>query len=172
MHDLSAGGFLLPADIAKAAGMTNLPRYTSKFAIGLCALALSACAETPGEISRDAAPFDGIDAAAKISAGGTEPFWGLEIEPQPQGFTAKYSTPDRPDGEPFAVTRFAGNNGLGFSGQWEGKAAILALTPGQCSDGMSDSIYPYTATLLLGDDTLYGCAHTDLEPITGGEGAP
>lgn len=140
--------------------------------IGVIAVALAGCTDLPGEISRDTEPFDAIGEEALISAGGTEPFWNLAIAPEAGGYGAKYSTPDNLDGTQFALSRFAGNNGLGFSGEMEGKSVNLALTPGDCSDGMSDSVYPYTATLLLGDETLYGCAHTDTQPFVGGEGAP
>lgn len=142
------------------------------FWIGIIAIGLAGCADTPGEISRDSKPFDGIDEAEVIDVGGTEPFWALTIIPDGDGYQAKYSTPDLIDGEVFSLTRFAGNNGLGFSGNWAEVEVTLALTPGDCSDGMSDRTYPYTATLLLGDETLYGCAHTDTQPFVGGEGAP
>ena len=40
----------------------------------------------------------------------------------------------------------------------------LMITPGECSDGMSDRTYPYTATLLVGDEQRQGCAWTDSQP--------
>lgn len=147
-------------------------QHVGRLAIYCLTVALAACTETPGDISRDASPFDGINKAATISVGGTEPFWSLDIAPTAGGYEARYSTPEQPDLVPFAVSRFAGNNGLGFSGQTQRRSINLALTPGKCSDGMSDRTYPYTATLLIGDDTLYGCAHTDLEPFIEGEVVP
>ncbi|PKP63624.1 MAG: hypothetical protein CVT87_03330, partial [Alphaproteobacteria bacterium HGW-Alphaproteobacteria-9] len=72
-----------------------------------------------------------------------------------------------PEGYDFAVERFAGNNGLGFSGTMEGAAVTITLTPGVCSDGMSDRTYPYVATIALGDETLRGCGYTDRQPFTG-----
>lgn len=133
----------------------------------LILLALAACATEPGEITRDTKPFAGIDAEATITVLGTEPFWGVSIAPKGEGFEARYSSPENLDGTAFGVTRFAGNNGLGFSGEMGGQGVQLALTPGDCSDQMSDRTYPYTATLMLGETTLYGCAYTSDEPFTG-----
>lgn len=133
------------------------------------ALMLVSCADTPGEISRDTQPFDDISATADITLLGTEPFWGIDITPDGEGFVARYSSPENLDGSQFAVSRFAGNNGIGFSGSLDGQAVQIALTPGQCSDGMSDRTYPYTATVALGDAVLYGCGHTSDQPFTGDE---
>jgi len=136
----------------------------------------SGCAEPTGEITQDAQAFAAVAPSASISMLGTEPFWGLDIEPNgdDDGFTARYSSPEDIEGTSFPVTRFAGNNGLGFSGEFdaagEGEQAVqIALTPGECSDGMSDRSYPYTATISLGDTTLRGCGYTSDEPFTGDE---
>ena len=130
---------------------------------------LAACSQSPGEIKRDTEPFDGIAPQAEITVLGNEPFWGLSIKPQGDSYTATYSNPENIEGTVFPATRFAGNNGIGFSGEMEGKAVQLALTPGACSDTMSDRSYPYTATLSIGDETLFGCAYTSDEPFTGDE---
>ncbi len=142
--------------------MPNPLRLTALFV-----LLLAACSQTPGEISQDTQAFDGIAAEATISVLGTEPFWALEIESEGDGHRATYSSPENPEGTRFAVDRFAGNNGVGFSGMLDGEAISAAITPGDCSDGMSDRSYPYTATVSLGDSTLFGCAYTSDEPFTG-----
>lgn len=144
-------------------------RPFSVIASALLAATLSACAPTEGDISRDTEPYDGIDAAAEIFIGGTEPFWALDITPAGDAYTARFSTPDDIDGSSFTVSRFAGNNGVGFSGDLDGRAVHASLTPGDCSDGMSDRSYPFIATVALGDVTLYGCAHTSDEPFIGDE---
>ncbi|MEP0392720.1 MAG: hypothetical protein ABJ205_11070 [Erythrobacter sp.] len=151
--------------------LTHLLR-THGFAACAFALVAAGCTDTPGEISRDAAPFDGIAENAIIDVGGTEPFWALRISPEGDAYKAQYSAPELPEGETFSVIRFAGNNGLGFSGEWAGAPVNLTLTPGECSDGMSDRTYPYTATLQLDEVTLFGCAHTDMEPFSEGENRP
>ncbi|MEM6907413.1 MAG: hypothetical protein AAF494_01935 [Pseudomonadota bacterium] len=127
-----------------------------------CLAMIAGCAQSD-QISRDPEPYDGISASEKITLAGTEPFWSIRID----GEEATFSSPDQPDGTPFAVSRFAGNNGLGFSGELEGQSVQIALTPGECSDGMSDRVYPLTATIALGESTLYGCGYTDKQPFTG-----
>ncbi len=141
----------------------------SKVIASLCAMALTACAQQPGEISRDTQPFDAIAESATVSLLGNEPFWSIKIEPGQEGFAARYSTPENIEGTAFSVTRFAGNNGVGFSGQLDAQAVQIALTPGDCSDSMSDRSYPYTATVALGDVTLFGCGYTSDQPFAGDE---
>ncbi len=126
--------------------------------------ALAAC--TPSDsIGRDTQPYAGIAKDETLTLLGTEPFWNIEIS----GSSADYSSPEMPDGTPFEVERFAGNNGLGYSGELSGRAMQIAITPGECSDGMSDRSYPFTATVTWGDDTLYGCGFTNNQRFTGDE---
>ncbi|MEL7198433.1 MAG: hypothetical protein AAGL10_08975 [Pseudomonadota bacterium] len=124
-------------------------------------LCLSACAQSD-DISRDAEPFGGIAESEVITAMGTEPFWSVKIT----GDKATFSNPENSQGEPFAVSRFAGNNGLGFSGELDGQSFTLTVTLGDCSDGMSDRTFPYTATLSWGGETVFGCAYTDIQSYT------
>jgi len=124
-------------------------------------LALSACSQADS-IDAGGATFDGIAPNSSITLTGAEPFWGLEIEPEGDGkYSARFNHSEDIDGSEFIATRFAGNNGLGFSGTLDGKAVHVALTPGECSDGMSERTYPFTATLALGDEVLFGCAFTN-----------
>ena len=132
-------------------------------------LLVAACSQSSGEIEHDTQAFDGIAAGASISVLGTEPFWGLSIEPDGDGYSATYSSPENIEGTRFAVDRFAGNNGVSYSGTLNGEALSASLTPGDCSDGMSDRTYPYVATVSLGDTTLLGCAYTSDQPFTGDE---
>jgi len=48
-------------------------------------------------------------------------------------------------------------------------AVDVMITPGECSDGMSYYVYPFTATLQVGDEQRNGCASTSRQPATGGE---
>lgn len=132
-------------------------------------LLIAACSQTSGEISRDSEAFDGIASTASISVLGNEPFWGLEIVPEGESYSATYSNPENIEGTTFEMTRFAGNNGVSFSGELDGEAVQVALTPGNCSDTMSDRSYPYSATASLGGSMLLGCAYTSDEPFTGEE---
>ncbi len=133
-------------------------------------LATSACAEDPvGDIQGedDASSFSAIADDEVISLGGTEPFWSIEIS----GDALVYSTPENIEGDRTSVSRFKGNNGLGFSAVLNGQALEIAVTPGECSDGMSDRLYPYTATVNLGEATLFGCGHTESQPYEEDYGA-
>ncbi len=112
--------------------------------------------------------FADISADAQITLTGTEPFWGLEIDAaEGKEHPARFSQPGDIDGRAFTLSRFAGNNGLGFSGELAGRKMQVAITPGDCSDGMSDRRYPFAATVAWGDETLLGCAHTSNAPFTG-----
>lgn len=145
------------------------PRLSARhrFAVAATALAASLAACSPasddGIATEQAPPFDGIAPEEVITLSGTEPFWGIKIEND----IAAYTTPDNPDGSVFEVTRFAGNNGLGFSGKFEGADVTITVTPGECRDGMSDRTYPFTATVKLGEDSLAGCGFTDRQGFAG-----
>ncbi|MFV0643272.1 MAG: COG3650 family protein [Sphingomonadaceae bacterium] len=107
--------------------------------------------------------FSGISADEIISFAGTEPFWGGTLE----GDKLRYTTSEDPDGTLIAVRRFNGNNGMGLSGELDGQPFRMAITPGKCSDGMSDRNYPYTVTLNVTGANLYGCAWTNRQPYSG-----
>jgi len=134
---------------------------------GLAFLLLPACGGAdngaPGALATG--DFDGIAEGETVHFTGTEPFWGGMAG----GGIASYATPEEPDGREFPVTRFAGNNGLAISGDLGTAAFDLTVTPGACSDGMSDRTYPFTATLLIGNEQRQGCAWTDSQPFTGPE---
>ncbi|MHA6332924.1 COG3650 family protein [Qipengyuania sp. CAU 1752] len=106
--------------------------------------------------------YTGIAADEVITATGTEPFWNAKIA----GSNLTYSTPENLDGTIIVVERFVGQGGIGFSGELGQRAFDLLVTPGQCSDGMSDRLYPYTVSLKIGDDLRTGCAFTDRQPYS------
>ncbi|WAT19371.1 hypothetical protein OZN62_12180 [Aurantiacibacter sp. MUD11] len=121
-------------------------------------LTLAACQQgsdstVPGDAS-DTAAYAEIAEDELIRFTGTEPFWGGSVI----GDRLTYSTPDNIDGTTIPVTRFAGRGGLSFSGALDGQAFDLAITPAECSDGMSDRIYPFVATLQIGSEHREGCA--------------
>lgn len=136
--------------------------------LALAALAALAACSSGSDGTPDApatSNFAGIAETENVHYTGTEPFWGGVAG----AGMATYSTPENPDGSEFPVTRFAGNNGLGFSGTLDGAGFDLTITPGECSDGMSDRTYSYTATLLIGGEQRQGCAWTDSQPFAGPE---
>jgi uncharacterized membrane protein len=109
--------------------------------------------------------FDKVSPDEAVTLIGTEPFWNLAIT----GEEGVWTTPENQPGTRIAVTRFAGNNGLGFTATLDRKPLTATLTPGECSDGMSDRRFPYVATIALGEETLRGCGYTDRQPFTGPE---
>ena len=117
--------------------------------------------DTPGEVLA----FDGIAEDEVITALGTEPFWSATIT----GNEMVYSTPENIEGRRASLTRFAGNGGLGFTGTFEDTPLQLTVTPGECSDGMSDRTYPFTSTLKIGEELRAGCAYTDQQSFSGEE---
>lgn len=135
--------------------------------IALAALALAACrpggeASVPGDRS-DARPFDAIGKDETLHFTGTEPFWGGTAT----GETLTWSTPENIDGTALAVRRFAGRGGLSFSGTLAESPFDMTVTPGECSDGMSDRTYPFVVTVRLGSETRSGCGWTEARSFTG-----
>ncbi len=126
-------------------------------------MSLAACGSQPKP--GDVAVYDGIGADEEITLAGTEPFWSMVIA---HGVLT-YSTPENIDGVRTTVNRFAGNGGLGLSGTLNGQALQIAVTPGDCSDGMSDRTYPFTATVTLGETMLTGCGYTSEHRFRGEE---
>jgi uncharacterized membrane protein len=111
----------------------------------------------------DTQSYSGIGPQETVHFTGTEPFWGGQVS----GETLTYQTPDDRAGRQLTVERFAGRNGISFSGDLEGQPFVLAVTPGKCSDGMSDRAYPFTVTLQVRGEQRQGCAWSDKHPITG-----
>jgi uncharacterized membrane protein len=131
-------------------------------------LALAACGETPMGASEDAAPpadapagVKGPDYSGEIDVIGTEPFWSVKIRESGVALTR----PDHPE------VRNA-NPGVrldGEQGVWDSNGVkedegrlVVRLTPGVCSDGMSDRVYRFYAEIWVDGETLKGCAdHAD-----------
>lgn len=132
----------------------------------MAALALGGCQAPPGGDADGpgSGRFTAIGADEPVHATGTEPFWSVTVTPT----TLTYKTPENPDGTAVPARRNPGNNGLGVSATLDGRQVDLAITLAPCSDGMSDRTYPFTVTLVIGDDMRTGCAWTDTKPPKGG----
>ena len=141
--------------------------------IGL--LALAACRAEPNEAEQSNAAEVTATAPAKpaeqsaappVAAPtaryrftGTEPFWGGTID----GSTILYQTPDDQAGKTIAAIVATEGATTRYSAMLDGKPFILKLTPGTCSDGMSDTVYPFHAVLAVHGEPRQGCA----SPIVG-----
>lgn len=94
-----------------------------------------------------------------FTALGTEPFWSVKTNQ----YEVVYSTPELPEGvrliSGYGYSKdAAGRESISFSAKLNGEILVLQIKTGQCSDGMSDTVYPFTATLRIGDRTEQGCA--------------
>ena len=141
-------------------------RHLAAFAALACAACQSGNGDTlPGD-SDDDRPYDGIAEDATLRLTGTEPFWGATIADG----ELTWSTPENIDGTTIAVRRFAGRGGLSFSGELDGAAMDVAVTPGDCSDQMSDRTYPFHATVQIGTRQYLGCAWREGVDVLDAEG--
>lgn len=106
-----------------------------------------------------AAADTGQGRSRRFQALGTEPFWSFDIA----GDRLSYTSPEQFD--PIRITAqvtamgMHGDGGLRYSGMLEGRPLTLSIQQGACSDGMSDTVYPYRATFTWGDEPpRSGCA--------------
>lgn len=90
----------------------------------------------------------------RMQALGTEPFWAVDISPG----QLRYSTPENQTGTPIASTATTDGRRVIHTGQMDGKPVSLTIEPGTCSDGMSDTVYQWKATLTIDGRTEQGCA--------------
>lgn len=95
----------------------------------------------------------------EFTAVGTEPFWSVTVSRN--GIV--YSTPDAKNIKyPYTAPKAASSRPLDLLRVYKlnGKTSgFLVIKKGSCSDGMSDRVYPYDATVILGDRVLEGCAY-------------
>ena len=96
-----------------------------------------------------------------LRATGTEPFWGLSIDTTGLRFT----TPDDTMGIRWPpLSPMATGDTLRWVGETERAAIDARIWPAQCSDGMSDRVWTYTAVVRI-DTTIYrGCAESLARP--------
>jgi uncharacterized membrane protein len=108
----------------------------------------------------------GVDLTQPIRALGTEPFWGVDVTAD----ALVYSGVDRPEQR----GAHSGPVIQGTTATWttttdQGQALELTLIDTDCSDGMSDRNYPLTARLIVGGETLNGCAALTSAVMNAGE---
>ncbi|WP_315790116.1 hypothetical protein [Fischerella sp. JS2] len=93
-------------------------------------------------------------------ARGTEPFWSVTVSkkngivystPENRKLTFPYVTPLQASGRPADLLRVYRLRG-------KTNNTLIIKKEDACSDGMSDKQYPYSATLILGNTVLEGCA--------------
>ena len=136
---------------------------------------LAACTQQepqgPDRPEPPAAPpvLAGVDLGQPVRALGTEPFWSVDITPA----RITYAGVDRPE-------QTASNPGPAVTGTvatWtvetvQGNDLEITLIATECSDGMSDRTYPLTARVVIGEETLQGCAASTAALTSAGESGP
>ena len=100
----------------------------------------------------------------KFRVSGTEPFWSIVADEK----LVSYSTPENPGGTIVEAATSWGAQGItdSVTGNvtqfWRGKFGTtpfrLEIQPGKCSDGMSDTVYPLSAKLVISTEVRSGCA--------------
>lgn len=105
-------------------------------------------------------PVDAPKAAASplpklLQAVGTEPFWSVTVLPHGR---LRYTTPDMANGVIVPAVERKRGESLRYAGRFNGRPFVLELAPAKCSDGMSDTAYPYVATFVHSGRTDHGCA--------------
>lgn len=100
-----------------------------------------------------------------FTAIGTEPFWAAKVAAQ----RLTYSTPEDQGGQTIAVIRNPSAEFVEFLGTLGDKPFTLRVTKGPCSDGMSDTVYPFSVERRIGGDRQRGCARVDQGPANTGE---
>jgi uncharacterized membrane protein len=100
----------------------------------------------------------------RFRVNGTEPFWGIDISQKGIVYTSlkdsidkqtfRYVAPTAAQGRPLEVVR------VYRFGTKPNHILIINKVDGggYCSDSMSDTKYPYTATLISGNSVKTGCA--------------
>jgi len=111
-------------------------------------------AAQPTTASANPAAKPGLALPERFTALGTEPFWAAEVD----GERLTYKTPEDQVGQVAAITRTPGDGVVTLEGALARQALTLTISAGPCSDGMSDTVYPFSVTRRLGDDTQRGCA--------------
>ncbi|HST91702.1 MAG TPA: hypothetical protein VLJ13_05840 [Brevundimonas sp.] len=136
------------------------------------ALILAACSPEPAAPTAEAAPPEpapvlaGVDLGQPLRALGTEPFWGVDLT----GTELVYAGVDRPEQRaPQPAPVVQGTTATYEATTGTGATISLMLAATECSDGMSDRVYPLSAIVKIGDETLTGCAASTAAIMSRGE---
>jgi uncharacterized membrane protein len=138
---------------------------SSILSLGICTTTLAVFAHISvnkelGFLKIDAALAGNNAKVEEFIIRGTEPFWNVTVSksgivyssPDTRKLTFPYVAPLTAAGRPADLVRVYRLRG-------RGNHSILTIKKvSACSDGMSDKNYPYSATLILGNTVLEGCA--------------
>jgi len=99
------------------------------------------------------APGQENDPLLAWRAFGNEPFWQARVD----GDDLYFSTPEDQEGRLMHGRRVPSLVGFVYIGTDGDKDFHLDISPGECSDGMSDNRYDHVATFIYDDITYKGC---------------
>jgi uncharacterized membrane protein len=85
---------------------------------------------------------------------GTEPFWGIRVD----GDALHFTTMEDQVGKHLTGQHTLQADGIRYVGTDAGTAFELDIRRGECSDGMSDTQYAFTAAFRYGNTDYKGCA--------------
>lgn len=108
---------------------------------------------TEAPMAKRAPGQENADPLQVFRAFGTEPFWNVNVEDS----TLTYSTPEDQQGVAMQGTRRTLADGVEITGSHDGKAFVLTVVGGTCSDGMSDNEFTMVSTFRYGDLDYKGC---------------
>lgn len=138
-------------------------------------LALTACSPETSEPAEPPAPVEpapvlaGVNLNEPVRVLGTEPFWGITLD----GTTLIYDGVDRPEQRaPQPKPLIQGTVATYEATTTTGTAISIMLAATECSDGMSDRVFPLTARVKVGEEELSGCAASLAAVTTTGENGP
>ncbi len=134
-------------------------------AAAFLSLALAACGKPADEAPGGADATPPADAPvgtpeptpgsfeANFGARGTEPFWRVDAK----GAELTLTRPDQPAVKALITDALSEGKDVLLKGDANGVALVLSAKAGECSDGMSDLKYGWTAEVTYGDQVLKGC---------------
>ena len=137
----------------------NLPVLLSGLLVS--SLALSGCYDRdknkpqPAPLPEAAPVIGGVDLAKPVRVLGTEPFWSVDITQDALVYQRingpAIRAPNRGVTVQGTVVTYTTTTDLN-------QPLNVMLIATECSDGMSDRLYPLTAQVQIGAETLQGCA--------------
>ena len=144
-----------PAPVARetATEAAGRPADPAPSAIAIATDAAGAAEARPKGMPAETQPPKEL--AMRFQALGTEPFWGVDIR---GGGRLVYSTPENIGGTQALYSLTVGKGPLQYDWKLGKQSYRLVLERGTCSDGMSDRVYDWKATLTIDGKTERGCA--------------
>jgi len=144
-------------------------------ALLLSALTVAACSREerdpapPAGAPEPPAVLAGVDLAQPVRALGTEPFWSADLSGAAMTWNNADGATARAD-QPDPVVQ--GTTATFTAESADGQTFEVVLIATECSDGMSDRLYPLVAQVTVGERKLNGCAASRAALMVAPESGP